>query len=190
MSNRVVVVGSSNTDLIGYCDKNPLPGETIFGTKFHTGFGGKGANQCIMASKFKDVKVSMVTFLGKDVFGTSTLQNYKDNEVDTTFVRLCDDSTGCALITVNNSTGENEIIVIPGANYKLTPAFIEENYKEMFHEGDIVVCQNEIPLETTYAALKLAKECKCLTIWNPAPAPSTYDKSIISCVDEPFMQCE
>ncbi|EKE39396.1 ribokinase, putative [Entamoeba nuttalli P19] len=179
---RVVVVGSSNTDLIGYCERYPQPGETILGKEFHTGFGGKGANQCIMASKFNDVEVSMVGFLGHDQFGDSTLQNYKDNGVNTSQIHFCNLPTGVAMITVDK-TAQNQIIVIPGANEALTPQFISTNANDIFKKGDIVVCQNEIPLEATYETLKQAKQHGCLTLWNPAPAPKEIDRNIIKYVD-------
>ena len=179
---RIVVVGSSNTDLIGYCERYPEPGETILGHKFQSGFGGKGANQCIMASKFKDVSVSMVTFLGNDQFGKSTFENYQTNGIDTTHIQFCDLPTGCAMITVDK-TGQNQIIVIPGANNAITPAFINQHANEIFKKDDIVVCQNEIPLETTFETLKIAKSIGCLTVWNPAPAPLEFDKEILKYID-------
>ena len=179
---RIVVVGSSNTDLIGYCERYPEPGETIMGHKFHSGFGGKGANQCIMASKFKDVQVTMVTFLGKDQFGQSTYENYKTNGIDVSLIQFCDLPTGCAMITVDK-TGQNQIIVIPGANNAITPTFIQDHQNDIFKPDDIIVCQNEIPIETTFETLKLAKQHQCKTIWNPAPAPSTFDIEMLKYID-------
>ncbi|ELP93296.1 ribokinase, putative [Entamoeba invadens IP1] len=178
----VVIVGSSNTDLIGYCDNFPEAGETVIGGKFHTGFGGKGANQCVMASKFKDVPVKMVTFLGKDSFGENTLKNYKECGIDTTDIGFCDEATGCAMITVDK-TGQNQIVVLPGANFSLLPAFLKERESSIFKEGSVIVCQNEIPIETTRTALYLAKKNKCHTLWNPAPAPRTFDIEMIKDVD-------
>lgn len=164
---NIIVVGSSNTDLLTKVGRLPKLGETIIGKHFHIGFGGKGANQAVMAAKLK-ANVVMVTKLGNDIFGKETLKNYKSYNINTDFVYFCDDSSGVAPIFVDDS-GNNFIVIVPGANWKLS---IDEVHKakELIIKADVLICQLEIPLETTIEALKIASSAGIPTILNPAPA--------------------
>ena len=163
----IVVVGSSNTDLLTKVERLPKLGETIIGKHFHIGFGGKGANQAVMAAKLK-ANVGMVTKLGNDIFGKETLKNYKSYNINTDFVLFCDDSSGVAPIFVDDR-GNNFIVIVPGANGQLS---IDEVYKakDLIIKADILICQLEIPLEATVEALKIASSAGVATILNPAPA--------------------
>ena len=168
---KICMVGSSNVDLIARVPRLPSPGETLIGSLFRIGFGGKGANQAVMAARL-GAQVSAVVKLGKDVFGEDTLKNYRTQGIDTTHV-LFDDVlfSGVAPITVDDNTGQNSIIIVPGANLGLSPADIR-NAAEVIRGAEVLICQLEILLETTLEAFRVAKENggNTLTILNPAPA--------------------
>src|SRR5215207_3283994 len=106
---HICVVGSCNVDLISYVPRLPVPGETLVGSKFQVGFGGKGANQAVMAAKL-GADVRMVARIGRDVFGSDTLRNFREQHVDATFIGLDDTlSSGVAPILVDMNTGQNAI---------------------------------------------------------------------------------
>jgi len=127
MSNKtpqIIVVGSSNTDLISYVENTPKIGETILGYKFQMGFGGKGANQAVQAAKL-GARVTMVRKLGRDIFGENTLNNYRKQNINIDYVLFTEEaSTGVAPIIVDKK-GNNSIVVVPGANILLTPKEVE-----------------------------------------------------------------
>ena len=168
MSFDITVVGSCNTDFISYVPRMPSLGETIIGDRFEVGFGGKGANQCVMASKL-GAKVGMVAKVGNDLFGNQTVLNFKSHQVDTTFVKVEDGvSSGVAPICVTPE-GENTIVIIPGANNLLTTGEVDEAF-EMIKNSKVMVCQLEIPPAVTLHALRRARDNKVVTILNTAPA--------------------
>jgi len=178
---KITVVGSSNVDLISYVPHMPKQGQTLFGTDFKMGFGGKGANQAVMASRL-GAQVYMVTKLGDDSFGRDTVKNYETNHIDTKHVLITSKaSSGVAPISVDPK-GHNCIIVVPGANNLLTPDEVEEA-SSIIASSSVLICQNEIPLETTMKALKLAKEHGVKTIFNPAPAPESLPAEIFPLCD-------
>jgi ribokinase len=164
------MVGSSNIDLIARVPRLPAPGETLHGSSFSMGFGGKGANQAVMAARL-GAQVSVVTKVGRDLFGQDTLKNYQDQGIDSTHV-LFDDVrfSGVAPIWVDEKTGQNAIVIVDGANNGLTPADVRAA-SAAIQGAQILICQLEIPLESTIEAFKVAKAAKTvLTILNPAPA--------------------
>ncbi|XP_077989503.1 ribokinase-like [Glandiceps talaboti] len=183
----VAVVGSCNTDLVSYVPRLPKPGETIHGTKFSVGFGGKGANQCVMAARL-GAKVAMVAKVGDDSFGRDTIKNFQTNNVNTNYVGLTTEAaTGVAPIAVNEE-GQNSIVIVPGANLLLT---IEEAKHALAQltATKVMVCQLEISPETTLAALRIAKDNGSKSILNPAPAmpeldPEMYKLTDIFCPNE------
>ncbi|MEX2551332.1 MAG: ribokinase [Nitriliruptoraceae bacterium] len=187
-SGSVVVVGASMLDLISYVPRLPQPGETLHGSSFHMGYGGKGANQAVMAAKLGS-SVAMVVKLGADVFGDGTLENFRTHGVDTSHVHRTDEAfSGVAPITVIPD-GTNAIIIVAGANDHLSEAEIEAA-RPTIAAADVVVCQLEIPLEITQLALRVAREEGVRTILNPAPAreelPSElYELADIFCPNEP-----
>ena len=123
-SPRIAVIGSANTDLTTFTDVFPRPGETLFGKNFEMGFGGKGANQAV-AARLCGAEVLMVAKVGGDLFGRATLDNFASFGIDTTHVQLVDDApTGVAPIFVGPD-GQNRIIVVKGANDRLTPADVD-----------------------------------------------------------------
>lgn len=180
MMKNIVVVGSLNMDLVVQANRLPLGGETIMGTAFHEIPGGKGANQAVAMARL-GASVKMIGKVGKDGFGTSLLSTLKVDGVDTTAIESVEgQSTGVALITLQDS-GENSIIVVPGANGEVSPSDIEKN-QTAIREAGIVVAQLEVPIETVAKALKTAKEGGAYTILNPAPA-QLLSQEILSHVD-------
>lgn len=168
---KICIVGSSNIDLVTYAQRLPKLGETVTGTRFQTGFGGKGANQAVMAAKL-GAKVTMITKVGDDSFGRDTLQNYESLGFDISHVLVTSEaSTGVAPIWVEETSGHNAIIVAAGANDLLTPADIEAA-RSAITSAQVLVCQWEVPLETTLAALRIARAAGVTTIFNPAPVRS------------------
>ncbi|CAG0974436.1 partial Bifunctional ribokinase/ribose-5-phosphate isomerase A, partial [Anaerolineae bacterium] len=165
MPAKICVVGSSNMDLISKVPRLPKLGETMVGHSFHLGFGGKGANQAVMAAKL-GARVTMMTKLGKDVFGEDTLRNYKAHGIDTTFVMFDPDhASGVAPIFVDDHA-QNFIVIIPGANNALTPADVRGAARAIL-DASVLVCQLEIPVETTLEAFRIAKSGNVRTILNP-----------------------
>jgi len=165
---KICVVGASNLDLISFVPRLPRMGETLHGTRFHMGYGGKGANQAVMAAKL-GVDVAMVTKLGRDIFGENTLKNFETWGIDTQHVLFTDQAfSGVAPIAVD-PTGHNAIIIVTGANDLLTVEEVEAA-RGIITACQIMICQLEIPLEATLAALRVAREAGVSTILNPAPA--------------------
>jgi ribokinase len=165
---RIAVVGSANVDLTTFSDQFPKPGETIFGQKFDLGFGGKGANQAV-AAKLCGSDVFMVARVGDDLFGPSTIKNFEKLGIDATHVRqVAGVSSGVAPIFVDSS-GQNRIIVVKGANDALRPADVDAA-AEMLKTVDCIILQFEIPLETVYYTIKFARKNGIRCILNPAPA--------------------
>jgi ribokinase len=165
---RIAVVGSANVDLTTFCDQFPKQGETIFGRKFNLGFGGKGANQAV-AARLCGADVFMVARVGDDLFGPSSIKNFEKLGIDATHVRQVNGvSSGVAPIFVDSS-GQNRIIVVKGANDTLKPADVDAA-AETLKSADCIVLQFEIPLETVYYTIKFARNNGIRCILNPAPA--------------------
>jgi ribokinase len=166
--NRILVIGSSNTDMVIKTDKIPLPGETILGGTFLLNPGGKGANQAVSASRLGG-KVTFITKRGNDLFGNQTIGLLMREGIDSQYVvKDMDHPSGVALIIVDRS-GENSIVVAPGSNGHLLqddiPAKIFESKK-----FSILLLQLEIPVTTVEYAATKAMENGMRVILNPAPA--------------------
>jgi ribokinase len=165
---RIAVVGSANTDLITFADTFPRPGETLFGKGFDLGFGGKGANQAV-AARLCGSEVLMVAKVGNDLFGEATVKNFATFGIDTTHVRIIEGvPTGVAPIFVEPG-GQNRIIVVKGANDRLTPADVDAAAEDL-RRVDTIILQFEIPLETIYHTVRFARANRIRCIVNPAPA--------------------
>jgi ribokinase len=162
----IAVVGSAMMDLTAYADVLPEPGQTLAGQLFTTGFGGKGANQAVMAAHCGG-KVHFIGKLGKDVFGTAIADNFVKIGIHSEYVDKSETATGVAHIWVD-SNGENRIIIIPGANHEIDMAKAVEAINSI-KDLAVVVAQCEIKQEVTLAAFKAAKAGGCITILNPAP---------------------
>jgi ribokinase len=171
---RIAVVGSANTDLITFADTFPRPGETLFGRNFDLGFGGKGANQAV-AARLCGAEVVMVAKVGRDLFGEATIKNFESFGIDTTHVKIVEDApTGVAPIFVEPN-GQNRIIVVKGANDKLTPADVDAAAAELRRVHTIIL-QFEVPLATIYHTVRFARAHNIRCIVNPAPAvPASLD---------------
>lgn len=179
MSKKILVIGSSNTDLIVTVDHFPCVGETIEGISFKHSMGGKGANQALAAHRTGG-NVNFVTCLGNDANGNNLLQYYKNECLDISYSRIEDNvSTGVAMIWVDKK-GENSIVIIPGANEYLSPDYIFEN-QEMFETAEIIVLQMEIPYETVKTICELGYLKDKIIILNVAPAYN-LDKDILKSV--------
>ncbi|MDE3210619.1 MAG: ribokinase [Pseudomonadota bacterium] len=164
---RIVVVGSINMDLVTQASRFAGPGETILGERFLTVPGGKGANQAVAAARL-GAEVALVGATGGDAFGRQLRLGLAAEGIDLAHaVQLDDCASGTASITI--AGGENQIIVVPAANARVTPAQVE-NARPLIERADAVLVQMEIPLETVEATLRLGHRLGVPVILNPAPA--------------------
>jgi ribokinase len=165
---RVAVVGSANIDLTTFAERFPKPGETIFGRSFNLGFGGKGANQAVAARRC-GADVFMVARVGSDLFGPATIENFRKQGIDATYVKQVQGiSSGVAPIFVEPS-GQNRILVVKGANDAIKPVDVDAA-EDMLKSVDCIVLQFEIPIETVYYTIAFARKHGIRCILNPAPA--------------------
>ncbi|MHC4177675.1 MAG: ribokinase [Planctomycetota bacterium] len=166
---RIVVVGSSNTDMVVKGQRLPGPGETVTGGTFVMAPGGKGANQAVAAARL-GAEVSFVAKVGQDLFGDQAVEGYNGEGILTDLIlRDGDNHTGVALIMVDDQ-GENLISVASGANHALRPEDVERAAQRI-KEADVVLLQLEIPMVTVQFAARLAAEAGAQVILDPAPAP-------------------
>jgi len=167
VESKICIVGSSNIDQIAYVETIPHDGETVFGSKYQMGFGGKGANQAVMAG-LMGAQTFMITCLGDDVYADMTIENFINNGVNVDFIQRVEGSSGVAPIWVDK-TGQNRIIVISGAN-----DHIDANKAigaiDKIENLNYIIGQFEIPLEVTEKVFIYAKNKNIQTILNPAPA--------------------
>jgi len=176
---KIVVVGSSNTDMIVRAANIPRPGETVIGGEFRMAGGGKGANQAVAAARAGG-GVTFIARVGDDVFGRQAVEGFRRDGIETRFVfKDKGAASGVALIVVDNR-GENSIAVASGANAKLTPADVEKA-KGVIAAADILLLQLETPLETVSRAAKLAVARGVPVILNPAPARPLDDR-LLRCI--------
>jgi ribokinase len=174
MGNRIVVVGSSNTDMIVKLGHLPKPGETVSGGAFSTAAGGKGANQAVAAAR-AGAEVGFVARVGDDSFGEQAIAGFVGDGIDVTHVtRDSASPSGVALIFVDEK-GENCIAVAPGANAAVTPEDVDAA-KELITGADVLVMQLETPIESVERAAGLAREHGVRVILNPAPARPLSDE--------------
>ncbi|KAL7742513.1 hypothetical protein ACLKA6_013318 [Drosophila palustris] len=180
----VLVCGSAIIDFICYTPRLPRAGETLHGHKFQKGFGGKGANQCVAAARLGS-KTALIAKLGDDSFGIDYLRQLNAEHIDVEHVeQLAHQTTGIAQIAVSDN-GENNIIIVVGANNLLSPKDVT-NAAEHFKRAKVLICQLETPIETTLLALR---QFKGVSIVNAAPAMETtpaelLQLSSIFCVNE------
>lgn len=178
---KICVVGACNIDLISYVPRLPVTGETLHGSRFRMGFGGKGANQAVMAARLGG-EVTMVSKLGRDTFGESTLENFRDQNVDTRHVHLTDEAfSGVAPIAVD-AEGRNAIIIVTGANDHLTTAEIDEA-RPAIAAAKVLVCQLEIPSDISLHAMRIAHEEGVRAVFNPAPAQPDLPRELYCLCD-------
>ena len=164
----ILVVGSSNIDLVASVDRLPSRGETVLGYRFAQSFGGKGANQAVAAAR-AGAEVAFLSKLGADANGRLIEQHLAAQGLSRPILlRDAEFPTGVAMILVDHS-GENQIAVVPGSNGRLTPADLRQ-HRELIAGARVLLLQMEIPRETVFEALRLGRECGLTTILNPAPA--------------------
>jgi len=168
LNSRIIVVGSSNTDMVVRTDRFPKPGETILGYEFFMAQGGKGANQAVAAARLGG-DIVFVCCLGADVFGKNAIHALQSEGIDVSYVKeMKESSSGVAVITVDKY-GQNNIVVASGANAKLLPEEVQD-VLPLFFAGDYLLMQLEIPIETVQFLAKEAYQRDVKVILNPAPA--------------------
>lgn len=177
--NRICVVGSANVDLTFRTPRLPEPGETIAGRSLHQGMGGKGANQAVVAARL-GAHVTFIARVGNDVLATQAIEAYKAEGIDTAFMgRDLNQPTGTAAILVDDNA-ENCIIVVAGANERLSPNGILAA-SSVIERSEAVLCQLETPVETAVTAFRLARRANTLTILTPAPAENVTSELLSLC---------
>ena len=176
----IIVIGSSNMDLVAKAPRIPVTGETLTGTDFFMVPGGKGANQAVAAAKL-GAEVVFITKLGKDVFASELLENFKSVNINTQHIeQLNGVPSGIAVIAIDDK-GQNMIIVVPGANGKLAPVDVDKAQSDIANAA-VVVAQLEVPIETVEQAAKIANQNNIPFILDPAPAKPLSDE-LLSRVD-------
>jgi ribokinase len=171
---RLCVVGSANIDLTFCTPRLPKPGETLRGHAFHLGYGGKGANQAVMAARL-GAHVTFIARIGRDLFGDDTARNLAGQGIDTTYLkRDAREATGTAAIVVDDAA-QNCILVIPGANGSLSPQDVSEAAGAI-QTARIVLAQLEVPADAVLEAFGLARAAGVQTLLNPAPAAALPDE--------------
>jgi ribokinase len=174
--DKLVVFGSFFVDLCGRGPYLPKPGETLIGSVFTNGPGGKGSNQAV-AAKRAGAEVEMITKIGHDHYGRVMLDFYKDEGIDSRHVFTDDEnSTGIALILVDENTGENTILVVPGACHNIT----EEDVKTVertISEAEVLMVQLEVNIDATLKVIDMARRNNVKVIMNPAPAVKLDDET-------------
>jgi ribokinase len=178
---KVVVVGSSNTDMVFGTPRMPKAGETVMGNSFDQLPGGKGANQAVAAAR-AGAEVHFIAKVGADDLGDAAIENYQKDGIHTEFIGQTGEApSGVAMIMVDSNSGENAIVVAPGANALLSPDDIEAA-KSVIQSADVLLVQLETPLPTVQRALEIARKHGVTTILNPAPAQGLSD-DILNLVD-------
>ena len=170
---KIVVIGSCNTDMVVKTERLPVPGETVLGNSFMMNPGGKGANQAVAVARLGG-DVTFITKTGNDLFGRQSIERYREENINTDYI--CSDHnlpSGVALIMVDIQ-GENCIVVAPGANATLNPQDIDKA-KDIIEQADILLMQLEIPMRTVEYSAKLAFQRGTKVILNPAPATFLSD---------------
>lgn len=177
--NKVLIIGSCNTDMVVTPPRFPQPGETLLGGEFYTFPGGKGANQAVAARR-AGAQVTFVGAVGQDMFGDNALRALADEGVDVSHcLQMAGVSSGVGVIMLSQETRNNMIVVAPGANLALLPEHLQQ---VQFADYDVALFQLENLVETVHSGLLLARQAGCTTILNPAPAQLLSDETL-QCVD-------
>lgn len=181
MSKRIVVVGSLNIDFVVNLERQPGAGETVPGTRFDVFPGGKGANQAYGAARLGG-QVAMLGRLGNDPQASWLRQHLADAGVDVGSIQSDESvSSGVAFITIEQASGQNRIIIVPGSNGTFTPDRLDDS-AALLAGADFVLLQLEIPLATVTKAARLAKKGSACVILDPAPA-CPLDRELLELVD-------
>ncbi|MGN4051397.1 ribokinase [Pseudomonas sp. SM4] len=180
MPANVVVIGSLNMDLVTRAPRLPVGGETLIGHSFATVSGGKGANQAVAAARL-GAQVAMVGCVGNDDYGVQLRDALLAERIDCQAVSVVEDSSGVALIVVDDNS-QNAIVIVAGANGAMTPAVIDR-FDAVLQAADVVICQLEIPDATVGHALKRARALGKTVILNPAPASRPLPADWFTAID-------
>ena len=172
--SKVIVFGSFNVDLMGRTPHFPKAKETVMGSTFKMGPGGKGFNQGVAAHKAQ-ADVTMVCKIGNDPFQNIILDTMKELNMNQDYIFKCDTSTGCALILVDENTGENEIVVLPGANYKFTSEDID-SLEDLIKEADYALLQLEVNQDANVRFVDLCVKHNTKVVINTAPYNEITDE--------------
>jgi len=172
--SKIVVVGSSNTDMVVQSNKIPIPGETVLGGDFIMNPGGKGANQAVSAARL-DGDVTFVAQVGNDIFGENAVKGFQGHGIDTSLIKFDDENPSGVAIIMVDAQGENCISVALGANAAMETSLIDEA-EEMISNADYVLVQLEIPMEVVSYLVKIADKHNVKVVLNPAPAQSLTDE--------------
>ncbi|MFC4174984.1 ribokinase [Microvirga sp. GCM10011540] len=172
----IVVFGSINMDLVARVRTIARPGETVLSRRADSFYGGKGANQAVAAARIGrggPAAVAMAGAVGADPFGSACLDNLRDNGVDVEAVRILDEPTGCAFITVDES-GENAITVASGANMAVRATDMPE---QLLARASVLVLQMEVPVAESLEVARRARRSGAVVVWNFAPVPAIEDRA-------------
>ncbi|WP_277761454.1 ribokinase [Pseudomonas sp. A34-9] len=180
MPANVVVIGSLNMDLVTRAPRLPVGGETLIGHSFATVSGGKGANQAVAAARL-GAQVAMVGCVGNDDYGVQLRNALLAEQIDCQAVSAVDDSSGVALIVVDDNS-QNAIVIVAGANGAMTPAVIDR-FDAVLQAAEVIICQLEIPDATVGHALKRARALGKIVILNPAPASRPLPADWFAAID-------
>ncbi|WP_282354489.1 ribokinase [Pseudomonas sp. PS01303] len=180
MPANVVVIGSLNVDLVTRAPRLPVGGETLIGHSFATVSGGKGANQAVAAARL-GAQVAMVGCVGNDDYGVQLRDALLAEQIDCQAVSVVEDSSGVALIVVDDNS-QNAIVIVAGANGAMTPAVIDQ-FDAVLQAAEVVICQLEIPDATVGHALKRARALGKTVILNPAPASRPLPADWFTAID-------
>ena len=177
--SHVVILGVFVADTAYRADRMPVMGETVLGNSFSLGPGGKGSNQAVAAGRL-GVKVSMISRLGKDDFGQMAIDTWKSSGVTPYIEEDVSSYTGAAFIFIEENSGDNAIIISPGAAANISPIDLEKR-KDLIANADVFITQLEQPLEAAQKGLEIAKSANVKTILNPAPATKLPDGFLTLC---------
>lgn len=178
---NIVVLGSSNTDMVVRSQHLPVPGETVLGGEFMMNNGGKGANQAVAAARLGG-NVHFIAKTGSDVFGQKAINDYRREGINVDYVFVDEESpSGVALILVNDETGENSISVASGANLRLLSTDVDQAM-DVMEKCSVLLMQLEVPIETVEYAARKVRSCGGMVVLNPAPAQPLSDE-LLSNVD-------
>ncbi|WLH37608.1 ribokinase [Pseudomonas sp. FP2196] len=180
MPANVVVIGSLNMDLVTRAPRLPRGGETLIGHSFTTVSGGKGANQAVAAARL-GAQVAMVGCVGNDDYGVQLRDALLAEQIDCQAVSVVEDSSGVALIVVDDNS-QNAIVIVAGANGAMTPGVIDR-FDPVLQAAEVVICQLEIPDATVGHALKRAHALGKTVILNPAPASRPLPSDWFAAID-------
>ncbi|MEP5514013.1 MAG: ribokinase [Bauldia litoralis] len=175
----IAILGVFVADLAFRADRMPAMGETIFGTGFKMGPGGKGSNQSVAAAR-AGAAVTFISRLGADDFGAVARATWENEGITARVVEAPDQPTGAAFIYVNDKTGENAIIVSPGVAESISPADVDAA-ADAIRGAAVFVTQLEQPAETAHRGLEIAREAGVITVFNPAPAAPVDDAIYALC---------